>query len=174
MPCPLSAHCEGCWLIAGAGALESSGTVGLRGIAAGWTYDGSGEYGRNAFDFTIGNTLNVSLGPTASKTTFDAGALVLSQFVGDFDVSRVFRVPGVSGGLNVALGTEYRRERYQIRAGEPDSYGDGGVPNQAGERAAIGAQVFPGFRPSNEVDRSRQSVAGYVDVEGGVRSWLRQ
>jgi iron complex outermembrane receptor protein len=82
-------------------------------------------------------------------------------------------VPGLTGRLNVAFGTEYRHENYQIRAGEPDSYGDGGVPNQAGGRAAIGAQVFPGFRPSNEVDRSRQSVAGYVDVEGEVRSWLR-
>ena len=38
----------------------------------------------------------------------------------------------------------------------------------AGGRAAIGAQVFPGFRPSNEVDESRSSVAGYVDVEGDV------
>jgi hypothetical protein len=33
--------------------------------------------------------------------------------------------------------------------------------------------VFPGFRPSNEVDASRNSVAGYVDVEGDVIKWLR-
>jgi iron complex outermembrane receptor protein len=33
--------------------------------------------------------------------------------------------------------------------------------------------VFPGFRPSNEVDRSRDSVAGYVDVEGEVVRGLR-
>ena len=31
-----------------------------------------------------------------------------------------------------------------------------------------GAQVFPGFRPANEVDESRSSVAGYVDLEGAV------
>ena len=155
--------------------LDGSGTAGIRGVAGGWTYDGSGEYGRNSFDFTIGNTLNVSLGPSVppNKTTFDAGALDLSQFVGNLDVSRGFRVPGFTGRLNVAFGTEYRRESYQILAGEPDSYGDGGVPNQAGGRAAIGAQVFPGFRPSNEVDQSRHSVAGYVDVEGDVARWLR-
>ena len=155
--------------------LDGSGTAGIRGVAGGWTYDGSGEYGRNSFDFTIGNTLNVSLGPSVppNKTTFDAGALDLSQFVGNLDVSRGFRVPGFTSRLNVAFGTEYRRESYQIVAGEPDSYGDGGFPNQAGGRAAIGAQVFPGFRPSNEVDQSRHSVAGYVDVEGDVRSWLR-
>src|SRR3954471_10260593 len=31
----------------------------------------------------------------------------------------------------------------------------------------------PGVRPSKEVNHSRHSVAGYVDVEGDVRSWLR-
>jgi hypothetical protein len=48
-----------------------------------------------------------------------------------------------------------------------------GLANQFGAPAAIGAQVFPGFRPSNEVDASRNSVAGYVDVEGDVIKWLR-
>ena len=47
------------------------------------------------------------------------------------------------------------------------------MPDRFGGRAAIGAQVFPGFRPSNEVDESRNSVAGYVDVEGDVIGWLR-
>jgi hypothetical protein len=75
--------------------------------------------------------------------------------------------------LNVAIGAGYRRENYQIIAGEPDSYRDGGVPNSAGGPAAIGAQVFPGFRPSTEVDESRNSVAAFVDVEGDVLNWLR-
>jgi iron complex outermembrane receptor protein len=155
--------------------LDGSGTAGIKGVVRGWTYDASGQYGRNAFDFTIGNTLNVSLGPTVppNRTTFDAGGLVLDQFVGNLDVSRAVPVQGLAGRLNVAFGTEYRREHYQLRAGEPDSYGDGGMPNQFGGRAAIGAQVFPGFRPSNEVDRSRHSVAGYVDVEGEVVHRLR-
>jgi iron complex outermembrane receptor protein len=155
--------------------LDASGTAGVRGVSHKWNYDISAEYGRNRFAFTIGDSLNVSLGPTVppNKTTFDAGTLVLSQIVGNVDVSRRLAVKGFSGSLNLAFGSEYRRERYQIRAGEPDSYGDGGVPNQFGGRAAIGAQVFPGFRPSNEVDESRNSVAGYADVEGDVREWLR-
>ena len=154
--------------------VDGSGTAGIKGVTHGWTYDASGQYGRNAFDFTIGNTLNVSLGPNVppNHTVFDAGGLALDQFVANLDVSRAIPVPRLKR-LNVAFGTEYRRENYRIRAGEPDSYGDGGVPNQAGRRAAIGAQVFPGFRPSNEVDRSRHSVAGYVDVEGDVGRGLR-
>ena len=155
--------------------LDGSATGGIRGVARGWNYDASGEYGRNRFDFTIGNTLNTSLGPTVppNQTTFDAGGLLLQQVVGNVDVSRAFAVRGVPRRVNVAFGTEYRRENYQIRAGEPNSYGDGGVPNQIGERAAIGAQVFPGFRPSNEVDRSRDSIAAYIDVEHDVTRWLR-
>jgi iron complex outermembrane recepter protein len=155
--------------------VDASGTAGVRGLFDRWTYDASGEYGHNSFAFTIGDTLNVSLGPSVppNKTQFDAGALELNQFVGNVDLSRPFAVGSLAGPINVAFGAEYRHENYQIQAGEPDSYGDGGIPNQAGGRAAIGAQVFPGFRPSNQVDASRHSVAGYVDVEGDVVKWLR-
>jgi iron complex outermembrane receptor protein len=155
--------------------VDAAGTAGVRGLFNKWTYDASAEYGRNSFAFSIGDTLNVSLGPSVppNKTQFDAGTLELNQFVGNLDISRPFTVANFAGPLNVAFGAEYRRENYQIHAGEPDSYGDGGLANQFGARAAIGAQVFPGFRPSNEVDASRHSVAGYVDVEGDVIKWLR-
>jgi iron complex outermembrane receptor protein len=79
----------------------------------------------------------------------------------------------MAGPLNVAFGAEYRHERYEIKAGEPDSYRDGGVLSRTGSPAALGAQVFPGFRPTNEVKESRDNAAGYVDVEGDVVKWLR-
>ena len=153
---------------------DASGAVGIRGVRGLWSYDFSGEFGHNAFAFSVGNSLNVSLGAASPvKTTFDAGSLALNQFVGNADVSRAVSVSGFSGPLNVAFGAEYRRENYQIRAGEADSYRDGGAANQFGDHAAIGAQVFPGFRPSNEVNASRNNGAGYVDIEGDVRHWLR-
>ena len=155
--------------------VDASGTAGVRGVSHQWTYDASGQYGHNSFAFTIGDTLNVSLGPAMppNKTQFNAGTLELNQFVGNVDASRPVHIGGFAGPVNVALGAEFRRENYQIHAGEPGSYGDGGVANQFGGRAAIGSQVFPGFRPSNEVDASRNSVAGYVDVEGDMTRWLR-
>ena len=84
------------------------------------------------------------------------------------DVAHAVRFARAHGALphDVAVGLEVRREQYTIDAGEPDSYNDGGVPNRTGGVAAIGAQVFPGFRPSNEVDESRGSVAAYADLEG--------
>jgi iron complex outermembrane receptor protein len=155
--------------------LDASATAGVRGLYHRWTYDASGQYGRNRFAFAIGDSLNVSLGPTVppNRARFDAGTLVLNQFVGNVDVSRRFTLGLLAGPLNVAFGAEYRRENYRIEAGEPDSHRDGSVPNQFGGRAAIGAQVFPGFRPSNEVNESRDGIAGYVDVEGDVTGWLR-
>jgi len=154
--------------------LDLSGTGGVRGIAGRWTYDFSAGSGRNSFAFSLGNTLNASLGPTLPpKTTFDAGTLVLNQFVANADLSRPIAVRGFVNPVNVAFGAEARHENYQIRAGEPDSYRDGGSLNQAGDPGAIGAQVFPGFRPSNEVDESRGSVAGYVDMEGDLTRRIR-
>jgi iron complex outermembrane receptor protein len=153
--------------------LDSSAAAGVHGAHGGWTYDFSGQYGRNSFEFSVGNSLNVSLGPTSTKTTFDAGTLSLNQFVANADVGRALNVKGFAGDLNLAFGAEYRHERYEISAGEPDSYRDGGVANQFGGPGAIGAQVFPGFRPSNEVNASRYDTAAYVDAEGDLRRWLR-
>ncbi len=155
--------------------VDFSATAGVRGAWNNWAWDASGGFGHNSFDFTIGNTLNVSLGPSIppNKKTFDAGTLRLGQAIGNVDMSRPFKLAGLSGPLNVAFGAEVRREQYEIVAGEPDSYGNGGSPNIAGGIAAIGAQVFPGFRPSNAVNESRQSAAGYVDVEGDFLPWLR-
>ena len=149
-------------------------TAGVRGELASWFYDASAGYGHNKMDFYVRHSLNVSLGPTVppNQTSFYAGALGDRQVTGNVDLTRAFNV-GLAGPLNVAAGVEYRREGYQVIAGEPASYVDGGHPNQTGGKAAPGSQVFPGFRPSNAVDASRDSKALYVDTEGDVLSQLR-
>ena len=154
--------------------VDASGTAGVRGVARGWFWDASGQYGYNSFDFNVSNSLNISLGPSIppNQTEFYSGSLIFSQFVGNLDFSRQVAA-GLAGPLNVAVGAEYRRENYEIIAGEPNSYLDGGSPNQLGGRAVPGAQVFPGFRPSNEVDTGRNSVAAYADLEADVLDRLR-
>lgn len=154
--------------------IDGSGTAGVRGIRSGWFWDISAQYGRNSMDFTVGDSLNASLGPTIppNQTLFYAGTYVFDQYVANLDVSRQVEI-GLPGPVNLAFGTEFRRESYQILPGEPASYVDGGLPNQFGGRAAPGAQVFPGLRPSNETDASRNNVAGYLDLEGDLLKWLR-
>lgn len=155
--------------------VDYSGTAGVRGvIASNLFWDVSAQYGHNRFDFDIANSLNTSLGPTIppNKTNFYAGSLEFNHFVGNLDLTREFEI-GLAGPLNIAAGLEYRYENFQQIAGEPDSYRDGGSPNQFGGRAEIGAQVFPGFRPSNEVDADRDSYAAYLDFEADIVKSVR-
>ena len=128
---------------------DASAAGGVRFALGDWDMDASLVYGSNKMDFTIRNTLNRSLGP-ASKTTFDAGGFQYQQVVANLSGVKQYDV-GLASPLNVAAGVEARQEFYEIIAGEPDSYRNGGVL-LGGAPTASGAQVFPGFRPANEVD----------------------
>ena len=145
---------------------DAAGTVGIRGTRSQWYWDLSGTYGRNTMDFNIVDTLNTSLGPS-SPLEFFAGTIAANQFTANADVSRQVEI-GLSGPTNLAVGLEFRREGYQIHAGEPGSYVNGGFRDQFGGLAAPGAQVFAGWRPENERDENRHNTAAYLDVEGDL------
>jgi iron complex outermembrane receptor protein len=70
---------------------------------------------------------------------------------------------GLAGPVNVAFGIEARQESYSLEAGEPASYNRGPIAGQP-----AGAQGFPGFQPSNELDEDREAYGAYVDVEAQV------
>jgi iron complex outermembrane receptor protein len=154
--------------------IDSSATLGIRGTKSQWFWDASAQYGHNSFEFNVTNSLNVSLGPTVppNQTDFYAGTLQFNQYMLNLDARREVEI-GLAGPLNVAIGAELRRENYQIGAGEPASYEAGTSRDQFGNQAPLGAQVFPGFRPANEVDENRDNVAAYVDLEGNVVGRLR-
>jgi iron complex outermembrane recepter protein len=136
-----------------------------------WSMDTSVVYGKNKMEFTIENTLNRSLG-TTSKTVFDAGGFDYDQTVLNVSGVRTVDVGAFSSPLNVAIGVEARREGYGIFAGEPDSYRNGGVLLANGSPTASGAQVFPGFRPTDITSESREAVGAYVDLEANVTEKL--
>ena len=121
--------------------------------------DVSVNHGLNTFDFFISNSLNASYGPS-SPTSADAGGFELSQTAFNLDVA--YPLDYQSSLINLAGGVEFRREGYGIQAGEPLSWIDAGL---GADGAVGGIQVFPGFRPDNEVDESRTNIAGYVDFE---------
>ncbi len=136
-----------------------------------WFMDSSIVYGRNKMAFTIENTLNASIGPT-SPTVFDAGGFAYDQWAFNFSGTRGIDIDRLASPLNLSMGLEARREGYRIFAGEPDSYRFGGrlLPN--GSPAAPGAQVFPGFRPGNEVSEHRRAFGAYVDLEAELSERL--
>lgn len=132
---------------------------GVRGELAGWKTDLGVSYGNNALDYYTVNSINASFGPT-SKKDFYAGSLEYDQWLVNLNVSRGFEV-GLAEPLNVAGGLEYRRESFNIGAGEPAAYTLGPDTTKAGV-----SQGFPGFRPSNVVDVSRHNWSAYLDLEG--------
>jgi len=141
---------------------DASLAGGLRGVIAGWDADVSLVYGRNALDFRTEDSLNSTYG-AASLTSFDSGSLIYDQLVLGADFSRQFEAGLAGGPLNLAWGLEQRWENYQIEAGQPESYNRG--PLGSNTALSGGAQGFPGFQPSNEVDVDRDNFAAYADIE---------
>jgi iron complex outermembrane receptor protein len=141
---------------------------GLRGrLGGGWEMDLSSVWGANDLAYTTAQSNNVTLG-AASPRSFYAGTLTFKQHTTNLDLTNQFNVIA-NRPLKLALGGEFRHEHYNIRPGTPDSYRDGGVrildgPN-AGAQGAPGAQVFPGFRPSDAGSHTRDAHAFYADVE---------
>ncbi len=158
---------------------------GLEGDFDGWLWDLSMSYGENTTDFRITNTLNASLG-AASQTEFDAGSLAYSQLMANLGVSRELEISGIEQ-MTLSFGAEWRREEFQLGAGEPNSYIAGpvlvGTNNPfitgagATAFAAPGSQVFPGFQPViGGVDvtnpNSRENVSLYAELDTDITDRL--
>ena len=149
---------------------DSSISFGLRGNVKQWNYDTSYTYGKNTFDFHISDSLNVTLGDE-SPTSADAGGLAFSQDTLNLDLSKTIDFRQIA--VHIATGLEYRRDQFELNAGEPASYRNGGERAQNGGPGTPGIQVFPGFRPNNELNETRNSKAIYFDLESWVSpKWL--
>lgn len=162
--------------------IDNSFTGGIRHeLSNGWQADFSHSYGLNDFHYLIKNTNNASLG-AASPTEFDAGGHNLAMNVTGLNFSKYYKT--IASGLNLAFGTEYRTENFQIYAGEVGSYATydiNGLPitnpalqtpfvNEFGVEPGGGSQGFPGYSPANTVDKSRSNIGFYGDAELNVTS----
>ena len=148
-----------------------------------WSFDASASWGRNRFDFHERNSVNVSwyYEPApgggifgTSPTEADTGSLIQDQTSINLDFTGAVEGIG-NNSLFLATGLEYRRENYEVVAGDPVSWSYGRTNNpaivildQTGGAAAAGIQGFPGFQPSTEVDDGRHSYAVYADMEAPV------
>jgi iron complex outermembrane recepter protein len=158
---------------------DYSGAAGVRGQAGGWALDLGANYGFNSFDFNLRNTLNTSLGPSLSKptapgpdrrlgtaddpgipnqTSFYAGALRRGEFNTTFSMSKALEW-GLPKPVNVALGAAFRRESYEVVAGERASWINGyHLTRDSSGIAQAGSSVFQGFAPSDASENSRTNV----------------
>ncbi len=157
--------------------IDNSMTAGVRhNLDNGWVADFSHSYGKNNFHYFIKGSNNASMG-AASPTDFDAGGHGLGMNVTNLEFSKFF--DNIANGLNLAFGSEFRAENFTIFAGEEASYATYDtlgiaitnpatqVPfvNEFGQAPPGGSQGFPGYSPSNAVDRVRSNVGFYADAE---------
>ncbi len=171
---------------------DYSGTLGVRGQVMNWNADLSVGRGHNRFDYDLHDTLNTSFGPD-SQSDFYAGGLRYGQTLFNLDLSREFEM-GFAKPLSVAVGAEHRREQFQIRPGDLQSWAIGplfrpAIPNSTaancaaeggvypidnpatgtcsfpGRAAGAGAQGFPGIPDSSATDENRHSWGAYAELD---------
>ncbi|MDF0717980.1 TonB-dependent receptor [Muricauda sp. 334s03] len=157
--------------------VDKSAAFGIKGMLGDWNVDFSNSYGKNEFLYRVTNSNNASL---VNSTPFeaDSGGFNYSENTTNFDMSRFYE--DAMAGLNIAFGAEYRVENYAIVAGEEASYtqyntlGNPHDPTDPSSEVPVdffgstrpgGIQVFPGFKPDNEINAFRNTIAGYFDVE---------
>jgi iron complex outermembrane receptor protein len=176
---------------------DYSAAGGFRTSFSGWAFDAGASYGRNTFDYRLRNTLNPSLGPcldapcapgadgvlgTAddpgipNQTAFDAGSLKRGEFLTGLNLAKPLSL-GLSSPVNLAIGGVYRRETYEIVAGEYASWVNGGHQAQdsvatPGDLAPAGSSVFGGFSPTDASTHSRSNIGAYAELETNLTKQL--
>ena len=134
----------------------------------GFDWDLSSSFSRDDVDYDE-NSLNASLGP-ASPTYFYLGTLKFQEWTSNLDLTREVQTSVFADPLFVALGAEYRDDKFEIVAGEPASYVNGGYvapagSPQAGVVFAGGSQGVTGFPPFSAGSFSRDNISAYLNVE---------
>lgn len=143
---------------------DRSGTIGVRGTNNGWLIDLSNTIGFNRFEFSLRNSNNASMG-LASPTDFSAGGFTYVQNSTNLDFSRSLGKVLFIERVDLAFGTEFRLENYEIVAGDDASWIDGGDTTATGDKRVAGSQGFIGFRPENELLKRRINAAVYGDID---------
>lgn len=151
--------------------LDRSLTAGIKGETKNnWNWDFSHTYGFNSFRFDVRNSNNASqyaLGADA-PTRFYAGTVAINQNVTDVVFSKDFASQVSLKSFNVALGSELRFDNFQQMQGEEASWKNYDIASGK----VGGSQVFPGYQPSNEVNKTRSVIAAFVDLESDMTDRL--
>lgn len=159
---------------------------GLKFKVADWDVDFYNAFGNNRFTYDITNTINATLG-VRSPTRFYAGGHSLLQNTTGFNAVKQFKV---LEGLNIAFGSEFRYEKFEILKGEEASYAmydiNGNIvtpdtpdyllvtnplATSDDNKRPGGSQGFPGY--STNIAKNRNNFAAYVDTELDItKNWM--
>ncbi len=159
------------------GTMEDySFALGVRGeLGNDWNVDVSGVYGRHRADFFMRHTLNPQLLAMPDVTVaniptdYIPGSYTETDYTLNLDVTKLLHLPLFAAPVNVAFGAEHRQEEFKVTPGGMNSWfidaRSGGLAEQG---FGIGSNGFAGFSPRIAGTWSRNSYAGYIDVEAEV------
>ena len=112
-------------------------TLGARGELFGaWDWDLSSTYGADRPEIGMNHSINLALyGETGdSPRSFDLARYKATQWTNNLDLRRDFDLAWLPAPLNFSWGLEQRRELYEVEAGDPWSYYNGGSKALPGRR----------------------------------------
>jgi iron complex outermembrane receptor protein len=134
-------------------------TAGVKGhVSDTLSWDTHARYGENKVEYTLGNSINPSLG-RLSPTSFHPGTLTQDESGLNADFVKTF----TGSPLTVAFGAEFRNETYKIGLGD--------LPSREVGPATIfgvGSDGFQGFPDQSAGSFKSNSYAGYVDIESDL------
>lgn len=146
------------------GIQDQTITLGLKTKTKGWNMDISNTSSSNSVSFSVANSNNASLGIN-SPSVFSSGGFNYTLNSTNLDFTKPVNLFQSSA---IAMGGEIRVENYNIISGEEASWINGNSFQIDGSDTIFGqpgAQVLPGFRPSNELNKFRISQSAYMDAE---------
>ncbi len=160
---------------------DASTAFGFKGSTASkWDWDISNSFGWNDFHYWGQKTFNASLPYVAGQpiqTRFDDGGFNFLQNTANADVTKHFSE--VAQGLQLSFGGEFRYERYDLYAGELNSYVNGGATLPDGTAKASGSEGYPGYQPTtpghpgDATIASRTNEAAYAEASLDItKQWL--
>jgi len=151
-------------------------TTGIRHQQSAWSLDHAISLGHNRFEFGVSNSLNPSLGPD-SPARFDSGTFDLSQVNLSNQASRRFDDVLAGRPLFLALGLDYRYERFESKPGDPASFAAGDFEFEPGLAALvgfpdIGSQGAKGLAPEDATTENRHVFALFAELSGDLTERL--
>jgi iron complex outermembrane receptor protein len=146
--------------------LDYSGVVGIRKQVFGeWNFDFSTGYGYNSLDLEAKNTSNPSMGADSPRD-FYVGKSAFGQSTTEVNLSKNFIGFLGTKTFNVALGSQFRVDRFQLVRGDPNSYLVGPLARTRGKLP--GSSGRPGIAPEDETNTTRSNIGVYADVESDI------
>ena len=168
----------------GGDVTDTSIAAGVQGtLENDWFWDVSIVRGSSEAIYFINNTVNPQVwakiydsggDPATVQLGYHPGTYIETDQVFNMDISKPIDLDAFYGPLNVAVGFEARSETFEIVQGEDNSWFiDPSSDGLTLQGFGVGSNGFAGFPASDAGERTVESWATYLDLEGDLTNALK-